>query len=94
MSNHTVWANILHLHETEQKALEIVNEQLKKKGGKKDQPHLGYQVTSLSIGSSNREDPGIKLITMTKTSTSGAYCTMLTVSQNSALEIRPTTTLY
>lgn len=35
MSNHTVWANILHLHETEQKALEIVNEQLKKKVEKK-----------------------------------------------------------
>lgn len=49
-----------------------------------------YQVTGLSIGRSNREDPGIKLITMTKTSTSGAYFSMLTVSQNSALEIRPT----
>lgn len=40
MSNHTVWANILHLHETEQKALErgtveIVNEQLKKRWKKR-----------------------------------------------------------
>lgn len=44
MSNHTVWANILHLHETEQKALErgtveIVNEQLKKKRWKKKTNH-------------------------------------------------------